>query len=45
MLDNIVNQVSVKDFAGHEELETTLNSYYKDVSEEEDVYNGMCACL
>lgn len=45
LLDNIVNKVSVQKFAGHEELQTTLNAYYKDVSDNEDLYLGMCACL
>ena len=45
LLDNIVNKVSVQEFAGHEELQTTLNSYYKDVSDDDDLFNGMCACL
>lgn len=45
LLDNITNKVSVQAFAGHEELQTTLNSYYKDISEDDDLYKGMCACL
>ena len=40
----IANKVSVQAFAGHEELQTTLNSYYKDISDD-DLYKGMCACL
>ena len=45
LLDNIANKVSVQAFAGHEELQTTLNSYYKDISDDDDLYKGMCACL
>ena len=45
LLDNIVNKVSVQEFAGHENLQTTINAYYKDVSEDDDLFNGMCACL
>lgn len=45
LLDNIANKKSVQQFAGHEELETTLNSYYKDISDDEELIIGMCACL
>lgn len=45
LLDNIANKKAVQSFAGHEELETTLNSYYKDITEDEDLLLGMSACL
>ena len=45
LLDNIANKVSVSEFAGHENLQTTINAYYKDVSDDNDLFNGMCACL
>lgn len=45
LLDNIANKKAVQAFAGHEELETTLNSYYKDISDDEELITGMCACL
>ena len=45
LLDNIVNKVSVQHFAGHEDLQTTLNAYYKDISDDEDLLLGMCSCL
>ena len=45
LLDNIANKKSVQQFAGHEELETTLNSYYKDISDDDELLLGMCACL
>lgn len=45
LLDNIANKVSVQAFAGYEELQTTLNSYYKDISDDDDLYKGICACL
>lgn len=45
LLDNIPNKQAVRDFAGHEELQTTLNSYYKDISDDKELLQGMCACL
>lgn len=45
LLDNITNKKSVQAFAGHEALETTLNSYYKDISDDNELITGMCACL
>lgn len=45
LLDNIANKKAVQSFAGHEELETTLNSYYKDITEDDDLLLGMSACL
>lgn len=45
LLDNIANKKSVQQFAGHEDLQTTLNSYYKDISDDDELINGMCACL
>lgn len=45
LLDNIANKKAVQSFAGHEELETTLNSYYKDITEDDDLLHGMSACL
>ena len=45
LLDNITNKVAVKDFAGHENLQTTLNSYYKNISDDTELYNSMCSCL
>lgn len=45
LLDNIANKKAVQSFAGHEELETTLNSYYKDITEDDELLIGMSACL
>lgn len=45
LLDNLANKKSVQEFAGHENLETTFNSYYKNISDDSDLLNGMCACL
>lgn len=45
LLDNIANKKAVQSFAGHEELETTLNSYYKDITEDDELLLGMSACL
>lgn len=45
LLDNMVNKVSVRDFAGHEDVQTTLKSYYNDVSYDGDLYETMCSCL
>ena len=45
LLDNIANKKSVQAFAGHEELETTLNSYYKDITDDTELLIGMTACL
>ena len=45
LLDNIANGVCVQHFAGHEDLQTTLSAYYKDISDDEDLYIGMCSCL
>lgn len=45
LLDNIANKKSIQQFAGHEDLQTTLNSYYKDISDDDELFKGMCACL
>lgn len=45
LLDNIANKKSVQAFAGHEELETTLNSYYKDITDDNELLLGMTTCL
>lgn len=45
LLDNIENKKCVQAFAGHEQLETTLNSYYKDITDDSTLLTGMTACL
>lgn len=45
LLDNLANKKAVQEFAGHENIETTLNSYYKNISDDDDLIIGMCACL
>ena len=45
LLDNIENKKCVQVFAGHEQLETTLNSYYKDITDDNTLLIGMTACL
>lgn len=45
LLDHILNKIAVQEFAGHADLQTTLKSYYKNVSDDNDFYNSMCACL
>ena len=45
LLDNVKNKDSVRQFAGHENIETTFRSYYKDISEDEDFIKEMCSCL
>lgn len=45
LLDNVKNKDSVRMFAGHENIQTTFNSYYKDISSDEEFYTEMCACL
>ena len=45
LLDNIPNKESVRNFAGHEDLQTTLKYYYKDITDDMDFYNRMCDCL
>lgn len=45
LLDNIENKKCVQAFAGHEQLETTLNSYYKDITDDSTLLTGMSACL
>ena len=45
LLDNVKNKDSVRAFAGHEKIQTTFNAYYKDISNDEDFFNEMCACL
>ena len=45
LLDNVKNKDSVRVFAGHENIQTTFNAYYKDISSDEDFFKEMCACL
>ena len=45
LLDNVKNKDSVRMFAGHENIQTTFNAYYKDISSDEDFFKEMCACL
>ena len=45
LLDNVKNKDSVRAFAGHEKIQTTFNAYYKDISNDEDFFDEMCACL
>lgn len=45
LLDNIANKKSIQAFAGHEDLQTTLNAYYKDITDDDELFKGMCACL
>lgn len=45
LLDNLANKKAVQEFAGHENIETTFNSYYKNISDDDDLITGMCACL
>ena len=45
LLDNVTNKDSVRAFAGHENIQTTFNAYYKDISSDEDFFKEMCACL
>lgn len=44
LLGNLANKKAVQGFAGHENIETTFNSYYKNISDD-DLITGMCACL
>lgn len=45
LLDNVKNKDSVRMFAGHENIQTTFNAYYKDISSDEGFFKEMCACL
>lgn len=47
ILDNLKkwNKDSVRQFAGHKNIQTTFNSYYKDISSNTEFYGEMCACL
>lgn len=45
LLDNVKNKDSVRQFAGHKNIQTTFNSYYKDISSNTEFYGEMCACL
>lgn len=45
LLDNVKNKDSVRQFAGHKNIQTTFNSYYKDISSNAEFYGEMCACL
>ena len=45
LLDNVKNKDSVRQFAGHEKIQTTFNAYYKDISSDKDFFNEMSACL
>lgn len=45
LLDNVKNKDSVRQFAGHKNIQTTFNSYYKDISSNKEFYGEMCACL
>ncbi len=45
LLDSVKNKDSVRQFAGHKNIQTTFNSYYKDISSDDEFYSEMCACL
>lgn len=41
LLDNVSNKKAIQAFAGHKDIETTLKSYYRDITDE----NEFCECL
>ena len=45
LLDNIKDDAYIKEFAGHEDIQTTYKAYYKSIISDETFYKEMCACL
>lgn len=45
LLDNVDNKKVIQNFAGHKDIQTTLKSYYRDITDEKDFYKTLNAVL